>query len=70
MTKHKDAPKDEVKVSDLLTEVDKLQEENKARAEMEKLADSLNLRQSDLAEENRNTLFYMNIFAGFAGPIQ
>ena len=52
MTKHKDAPKEEVKVSDLLTEVDKLQEENKARAEMEKLADSLNLRQSDLAEES------------------
>lgn len=48
MTKHKDAPKDEIKVADLMEEVDKLQGENKARAEMEKLADDLHERQVKL----------------------
>lgn len=51
MTKHKDAPEEEIKVVDLMLEVDRLREENKSRVEMEKLADSLQLRQSDLAEE-------------------
>lgn len=51
MTKHKDAPKEEVKVADLMTEVEKLQAENKSRADMEKLADDLKFRQTDLAED-------------------
>lgn len=54
--KHKDAPKEEVKVADLMAEVDKLQEENKSRANMEKLADDLKLRQTDLAEDGEIVL--------------
>lgn len=39
MTKHKDAPKEEIKVADLMAEMDKLREESKARSEMEQLAE-------------------------------
>ncbi len=51
MTKHKDAPKEEIKVADLMAEVDKLQEENKSRDTLAKLADDLKFRQTDLSED-------------------
>ncbi len=50
-TKHKDAPKEEIKVADLMAEVDKLQEENKSRATMAKLADDLHDTQVTLTAE-------------------
>jgi len=48
--KHDDAPAEEVKVVDLMAELDKLAEENKLRANMEKLADDLKFQQTDLSE--------------------
>lgn len=48
---HKDAPKEEVKVVDLMFELDKLAEENRSRSNMEKLVDDLKFRQTDLAED-------------------
>ncbi len=54
--KHEDVPAEEVKVVDLMSEMEKLQAENKSRADMEKLADDLKLRQSDLTEEGEIVL--------------
>jgi DNA repair exonuclease SbcCD ATPase subunit len=51
MKQHDDVPAEEIKVVDLMGEVEKLQEENKARAEMEKLADDLKFKQTDLTED-------------------
>jgi hypothetical protein len=51
MKKHDDAPESEVKVVELMTELEKLQAESKSRVEMEKLADDLKFRQTDLAED-------------------
>lgn len=56
LTKHNDAPQEEIKIADLMAEVDKLQEENKSRANMEKLADDLKFRQTDLAEDGEIVL--------------
>ena len=46
--KHDDAPAEEVKVVDLMSEMEKLQEDNKSRANMQKLADDLKQRQVTL----------------------
>jgi len=51
MEKHKDAPQEEVKVADLMAEVDKLQEENKARDAVDRLADDLKESQVKLTAE-------------------
>jgi DNA repair exonuclease SbcCD ATPase subunit len=46
--KHADAPTEEVKVVDLMTELEKLQGENRSRANMEILAEDLGNRQVEL----------------------
>lgn len=46
--KHEDVPTEEVKVADLMGDMEKLQAESKYRAEMEKLADDLKNRKEDL----------------------
>jgi len=51
MKKHEDAPTDEIKVVDLMTGLDKLAEENKARTNMEKLVEDLRVRKTDLIED-------------------
>lgn len=51
MKQHDDAPAEEVKVVDLMTEVEKLQEENKSRGEYQKLADDLYGQQVSLCEQ-------------------
>lgn len=48
--KHKDAPKEEVKVVELMSELDKLQDGNDLRSSMEKLVSDLKLRQVKLHE--------------------
>ena len=49
--KHADAPTEEVKVVDLMTELEKLQEENKHLNTMSKLCDELHANQIKLAKE-------------------
>lgn len=49
--KHDDAPVEEVKVVDLMTELDKLQEENKSRDNVQMLAVDLKHRQQSLTAE-------------------
>ena len=49
--KHDDAPEEEIKVVDLMAELEKLAEENKLRANMVKLADDLQFQQTDLSED-------------------
>ena len=49
--RHDDAPAEEVKIVDLMTELEKVQEENKSRANMETLANDLKFRQADLTED-------------------
>jgi hypothetical protein len=51
MKEHDDAPAEEVKIVDLMAELEKLGEENRSRAEVAKLANELKLHQSDLVEE-------------------
>lgn len=51
MKKHNDVPKEEIKVSELLEQVDKLQEENKARTAMVKLAEDSKKRQVSLTAQ-------------------
>ena len=51
MEKHKDVPSEEVKVVDLMEEVDKLKEENKIRDAMAKLAEDLKKSQVELTSE-------------------
>lgn len=46
--KHEDVPAEEVKVVDLMAELDKLQGENKSRANMDMLAEDLSNRKQDL----------------------
>lgn len=46
--KHEDAPTEEVKVVDLMAEMEKLQGENKSRANMDMLAEDLSNRKQDL----------------------
>lgn len=50
--KHDDAPAAEVKVVDLMADLDKLAEENKSRSEMGKLAHDLKVRRVDLTMES------------------
>lgn len=49
--KHDDAPVEEVKVVDLMAELEKLDQENKLRANMAKLADDLQFQQTELTED-------------------
>lgn len=49
--KHEDAPAEEVKVVDLMAELDKLQEANKSRAAMQKLADDAEQHQTELTKQ-------------------
>lgn len=51
MEKHKDVPAEEIKVADLMSQVDKLHEENKSRSTMSKLADDLKNNQVALTAE-------------------
>ena len=51
MNKHEDAPEEEIKVVELMTGLDKLAEENKARTNMEKLVEDLRVRKTDLVED-------------------
>lgn len=49
--KYEDVPEEEIKVADLMSELETLHVKSKERSEFEKLADNLELRQSDLSEE-------------------
>jgi len=49
--KHEDAPATEVKAVDLMGELEKLQAENKSRAEMEKLADDSKRLEAELTKQ-------------------
>lgn len=52
LKKHDDAPAEEVKVVELMTELDKLQAEKNSRAEIGKLAHDLKVRRADLTRES------------------
>lgn len=49
--KHEDAPAEEVKVVDLMAELDKLAEENKSRASMQKLANDASQLHAELTQQ-------------------
>lgn len=51
MEKHKDAPKDEVKVADLISQVDELRKENEKRAEAESLVENAKDQQESLCDK-------------------
>lgn len=54
--KYEDVPSEEVKVVDLMTEMEKLGEEQKSRSNMADLADDLRARKSDLVEDGEVVL--------------